>query len=289
MINLPDSLRKTCEETIGSKLRSFSPVSGGDINEAGRLETAGGLFFLKTNKYPFGREMLETEALGLEALNASGFFKVPLVLARGTSEGIHFLLMEFIEPGPRSDFFWENFGVALASLHRQEQAFFGLDHDNFIGSLPQPNGSCQDFITFFRERRLNPQLKSALNRGLLDAADLRGFQRLYKQLRNFIPVEKPALIHGDLWSGNFISGPSGKVVLLDPAISWAHREMDLAMSRLFGGFANRFYEAYDATYPTEPELDDRLEIYQLYFLLVHVNLFGRSYAGAVRNILRKFS
>ncbi len=176
----------------------------------------------------------------------------------------------------------------MADLHRQSNPSFGLDHSNFIGSLPQHNEQHLDGTTFFIQQRLEPQLNMALDSKQLTKKDAENFHLLYQRLPELIPEEPPALIHGDLWGGNFICSEKGQGVLIDPAVSYANREMDLAMSRLFGGFAPRFYSAYFESFPTEPNLETRLGLYQIYYLLVHVNIFGGGYVNQVRSVLSQY-
>ncbi|KAA3634093.1 MAG: hypothetical protein DWQ02_11975 [Bacteroidetes bacterium] len=287
-MNLFPAIKNAIEAALGTSVEKVSPISGGDINIARLIETPKGNFFVKINDSPQSAKMLKTEASGLRLLAQSGVIGIPEVIAQGTTSGTAWLVLEYIAPGAPSKVFWEDFGRSLATLHKQTSDHFGLDHDNFIGSLPQSNTPKPDTITFLIEERLRPQLKLAIQSGQLNNQDLQNFESLFNKLPQLIPDELPALLHGDLWSGNFLCSNTGKPILIDPAISFAHREMDLAMSRLFGGFSGRFYDAYAETFPTEPGLEDRLGIYQLYYLLVHVNLFGRGYVGQVRTVLSRY-
>lgn len=265
------------------------PVSGGSINKAYRLETQQGAYFLKLNDGPQAAAMMAADAYGLQLLGRAGPLSVPKVIAQATVQGDSYLLLAFIEEGRATPAFWQAFGEGLAELHRQTASAFGLDRDNFIGSLPQRNHQHQEWADFYREERLRPQVQMALEQGLLWPGAAAQFDCLYAQLPHLCPEEPPALTHGDLWSGNFLVAKDGAPVLIDPAVSYAHREMDLGMSLLFGGFAPAFYEAYEGTYPTAPGFRKRAGIYKLYYLLVHVNLFGRSYTGAVQDIVSKWA
>lgn len=285
---LPPVLQEACESAIGAPLTRVQAVGGGDINEARRLESGAGAFFLKLNDLPQAADMLRTEARGLELLAEAGAIRLPRVIDRGEAGGYAYLLLEFIEPGRRTATFWEQFGRALADLHREPQEYFGLPFDNYIGSLPQYNSRCEDFPTFYIEKRLQPQLETAMRDNLLNRSDAQHMEALYARLEELLPAEPPALIHGDLWGGNFLVDSNDRAVLIDPATAYAHREMDLGMSRLFGGFDARFYTAYHAAYPMENSWEDRMELYQLYYLLVHVNLFGKGYVGSVRRIINRF-
>ncbi len=232
--------------------------------------------------------MFETEAMGLALLDEPGHIRIPKVIGLGQEERTSYLLMEYLETGHRKKGFWEAMGQQLAALHRETNEQFGLDHANFIGSLPQSNNRYDSWPEFYQNERLMPQMRMALDAGQLTTSDLRQLENLCKRLPEICPEEPPALTHGDLWSGNFLVGPDSEPVLIDPSVSYAHREMDLGMSRLFGGFGREFYAAYREAYPLAFGFEQRLGIYQLYYLLVHVNLFGGGYVGSVRGILQRF-
>ncbi len=232
--------------------------------------------------------MFRVEARGLARLRESETIRIPKVLGQGeTAEGA-FLLLEYLEPGQAGPASWTSFGESLANLHRVSGPHFGLDHDNYIGSLPQSNRQHAAFLPFFIEERIQPQMEHARSQGLLDPKDEGMAGRLYDRLPSLLPEEPPALIHGDLWGGNFLFDQQGEAYLIDPAVCLAHREMDLAMSKLFGGFSPSFYAAYQERYPLQAGWEERVPLFQLYYLLVHVNLFGQGYVGSVRNILRKY-
>lgn len=250
-----------------------------------RLSTNEGNFFFKHNgkkKYP---GMFEAEAKGLMLLEQSNTLRIPKVIGAGEYGNDSFLLLEFLERGKTTANFWEDFGKHLAGMHRNSQEYFGVEHSNYIGSLPQINTPKSDFVTFFIENRLEPQLKLAGN--ALSQLSL-SFERLYKKLPEIIPDERPALIHGDLWSGNFLIGPEGKACLIDPAVYYGHRESDIAMSKLFGGFDAEFYSSYNDAYPLIQGWQARVDIFNLYPLLVHVNLFGGGYVRQVEEIVKRF-
>lgn len=286
---LPKSLQSRLQEA-GIIILSSQPISGGDINQAALLHCVDQRqLFIKYNTAAVAAEMLSTEAKSLQVLQAAQAIRIPQIIAQGqTPDGIAFLLLEYIQPGSRHPAFWQQFGTSLAALHRNTAPQFGLDHANFIGSLPQSNQWRDTWPIFYAEERLLPQMRMARVGKLLDEQDEKRLQTLCQKLNSICPKEPPALIHGDLWSGNFLCDESGKPVLIDPAVAYAHREMDLAMSRLFGGFDAAFYQAYHEAWPLESGFLERIEIYQLYYLLVHVNLFGRSYVPAVRGILQQF-
>jgi len=266
------------------------PVGGGDIHHAYLLESADGRrWFLKTNTDPAASDMFRTEAQGLALLGASRSIRIPKIFGHGCTEDGHgYLLLEYVHPGYRNRLFWERFGQGLANLHGNTSARFGFAHDNFIGRLPQANARHDTWAEFYSEERLWPQMLLAREQGYFDADAERQLDRLCQNLSWRCPQEPPALTHGDLWSGNFLCDPDGYPVLIDPAASFAHREMDLAMSRLFGGFDPAFYAAYEEAWPLENGFENRMEIYQLYYLLAHVNLFGGGYVRSAQEILAKF-
>ena len=289
---LRDEVLQRMQDEFGSDLQitNSSPIGGGCINNALRLETNRGAFFLKWNQKFAFPGMLEAEAKGLQILQAGMTIKIPDVIVAGESASYQFLVLEFISSIERRSDFWETFGRGLAQLHRLSSATFGLDHDNYIGSLPQRNDRATDWKTFFFEKRLYPQLKKAIDTGLLGSQDHRSVERLEQIFSDIFDHEPPSLLHGDLWSGNFMTGENGEAVILDPAVYYGHREMDLAMSQLFGGFSTQFYEAYQEEFPLSDGLKaERMDICNLYPLLVHVNLFGSSYATQVQGILTRYA
>ena len=289
LYSLPSAIRQQCREILDTEILSVRHIGGGDINQARLIETPKGNFFIKMNTGPSAARMFETEAKGLDLLKRTKTVRIPEIIASGNTVDGAFLLLEYIDTGYRASGFWENFGAALAALHRHTAVRFGLDHHNFIGSLSQSNNYRHTWPEFYMHERLQPQLDLALRSNRLENADANHFEKLYQKLPELCPFESPALIHGDLWSGNFMVSSNSQPMLIDPAVSYSHREMDLAMSRLFGGFDRPFYRSYEDAFPLAPGFEQRLPVYQLYYLMVHVNLFGGSYVGAVRSVLRQFA
>ncbi|HXH19285.1 MAG TPA: fructosamine kinase family protein [Chitinophagales bacterium] len=286
--------KKTIEQRISAYagkniiITSQSYVGGGCINYALSLQTNAGIFFLKMNdasRYP---RMFETEAKGLKILKSAKAIGVPEVIAFGESEGRAFIILEHIASSPRCKNFWENFGYALATLHCNFHAQFGLDHDNYIGSLPQSNTFHNDWFSFFIEERLQKQVQRAYHANKISVNHVKQFESVFHRLENFFPAEKPSLLHGDLWSGNVMTGDEGEACLIDPAVYYGHREAELAFTTLFGGFDERFYTSYNEALPLQPGFEKRKDVYNLYPLLVHVNLFGGGYLPSVERILRRF-
>lgn len=268
------------------KLLNHKPLHGGDINEVFLVETNQGKFVLKINQANLFSGMFEAEAKGLQLLKNTNTFKIPEAISFGKTESHAYLFLEYITPGNRSPEFDKNFGISLAKLHQNTAPYFGLDHDNYIGSLPQKNdGKHTTSADFYIEKRLIPQLKLANTKGF----DFQNLDTFIKNIQNEIPNEPPALIHGDLWNGNYLADSIGNPCLIDPAVCFASREMDLAMMQLFGGFDDEVFQSYNEAFPQEKNWKSRTDLWQLYYLLVHLNLFGSSYYNSVNTILKKYS
>ena len=271
---------------LGSVQR-ISSVSGGSINSAYQVETSDETLFLKLNDAKRFPNMFKTEYAGLELLMRSEFH-IPKPIDTGQIATTQFLLMEWIEQGSKPANYWRQFGKALAKLHLLGSTGFGLSHDNYIGSLPQSNREHKTWVDFFREERLIPQMKLADKNGLLSTKMKQGFDQLFTQQTEIYPVEKPSLIHGDFWSGNLMISSDGRPSIFDPAVYYGHREMEIAMMALFGGFGDAWLDSYNEIYPLEQGWEERIPIGQLYPLMVHVNLFGGGYGRSVESILQPF-
>ena len=286
MSALPDRLAARLERVLGAPVSDARALFGGDINQAARITVGGAVYFVKWNASA-PPAMFPTEAHGLRLLSAAGALRVPeVVVCEAAEDGAPaFLVLEYIEQGRKGGVGTvARFGEGLAALHRHTAEQFGLDRDNFIGRLPQPNAPADDWATFYRDRRIGYQMQLARERGRLPKRREDLLTRLMERLPELLPADVPAsLVHGDLWGGNYLVDAQGEAVLIDPAVCYAHREMDLAMSELFGGFSARFYDAYQAAWPT-PGYAERRALYQLYYILAHLNLFGESYGGRVDSI-----
>jgi protein-ribulosamine 3-kinase len=274
---------------------SYRSVGGGSINSAFQILT-------KPNKRWFGKfnnaeqfpGLFIKESSGLALLRKLGPIRVPATILCTVTEGVQVLLLEWIDEGLRTVGFWRRFGQQLALQHQVTHLTFGLNEDNYMGALPQDNTLTPTWAEFFIQRRLEPQIRLATDAGLLDSSALGHFRRLYPRLPDFFPPEPPSLLHGDLWSGNFLCDTAGQPVLIDPAVYFGHRNMDLAMTTLFGGFEPAFYEAYNEMYPFPPGYREQWEIANLYPLLIHLNLFGSrtsgalGYSGNILHTIRRF-
>lgn len=272
-------------------------VGGGCINEGLKVRTTGGDLFLKWNA-GVGHRFFGVEAEGLEALAASGAVRTPAVLARSDEEDpVAWLLLEWIEEASPNDDSWRRLGRELAALHRHSEGDgrHGWHNDNVIGSLAQPNRWTGDWGDFWAELRIRPLARELAARGTLSTRQhetiRRAADRVGALLAPAAEADGPSLLHGDLWSGNVLfarrrggrRGGEAEPVLIDPAVYVGHREVDLAMTRLFGGFPRAFRRAYTAAWPLQPGHERRRAAYELYPLLVHARLFGGGYvAAAVR-------
>ena len=288
---VPDALHDTLEERLDVAIESVAAVGGGCIANTCRVETDAAPFFLKYGDEQVARTF-PGEAAGLEALGAAESpLAVPSVLDTAPpSDGRPgFLVMEWINAGREGRRFWERFGEGLAALHRHTADACGFEQDNFIGRLPQYNEWTDEWPAFFREQRLAPQVEMAWERNRWRSAWNRPLETLYRRLPEMLPAApEPSVLHGDLWKGNYMVTAVGDPALIDPATYYGHREADLAMTELFGGYDDRFYEAYRATWGLEPGYDTRRDVYNLYHLINHLNLFGGGYAGSVESILKRF-
>lgn len=266
----------------------FTPLGGGSINYTYRITAPKEKFLCKINKYSSFPRLFEAEQAGLELLALQQVIRIPAVIAAGRINDSQVLLLEWIEQGLRTDAFWTSFGEQLAALHHIQQKQFGLDTDNYMGALPQNNQPADNWIDFFKRQRLQPQVKLAVDRHLLDPAQLSRFEKLYQQLPGIFPVEPASLLHGDLWSGNYLCDEQETPVLIDPAVYYGHRSIDMAMTTLFGGFDARFYESYHYHFPLPANYRQQWEVCNLYPLLIHLNLFGKSYLPGILNTIRQY-
>lgn len=270
-------------ESLGFDHIKATRLSGGDINEVFKIDGK----IIKINRASDFPDMLAIEGNSLELLGQH--FRTPKVLQTGSNSDFQFLEMEYIPSGNKTSEFWQKFGQSLAILHLQSSRSFGLDFDNYIGSLRQSNSQKQSWEEFLVLERLQPMVEMAVNNGDVNYVEAKVFDNFYLKINELLPKENPAFVHGDLWGGNYLCSSEGEPVLLDPAIYYGHREMDIAMMHLFGGFESKLFDHYNEEFPLEKGWRNRIELNQLYPLMVHVNLFGRSYWTRVYNILRQFA
>ena len=267
------------------ELLSAQALAGGDINQVFKVSSDSGEYVIKLNhrqRYP---GMFQAEAKGLQLLKSSDTFKIPNVIDTGHEGSLSYLILEHVNEGMKSASFWEVFAKRLADLHRTTHDAFGLDHTNYIGSLVQYNHRSLSGSEFYINSRLEPQFKLAFDAGY----NFKGLDQFYKQVSKLLPDEAPALVHGDLWNGNYMVNQNGNPVLIDPAVAFSFREADLAMMRLFGGFDRSVFDIYNEEFPLAAGADERIGLFQLYFILVHLNLFGSGYLAQVQNIIAEYS
>ena len=282
-------VRKTMGNTC--RIVSVERVHGGCIAEAFRFTLADGqMLFAKIGTGP--SNCFEKEVAGLEALRGTETICVPEIIAV-TAEPHAVLILQWIESGKVTEEFWSGFGRSLAEMHGANTTVlqFGFAAENLIGSTRQPNQWSPNWPDFFRDQRLAFQAQLAFSKSLISKGELRLIEDLYPKLPELLAGEQvvPAVLHGDLWSGNFLCDTDQKPVLFDPAVFYGHSEFEFAMTKIFGGFASGFYEAYHEVLPADDATPIRVEIYQIYHLLNHVNLFGRSYWPAIEAIAKKYS
>lgn len=287
---IPATVRQSLQEALEADVSSENSVSGGSINQSARISLSDHRScFLKWNTHA-DPAMFAKEEKGLQLLqSADTSLIVPDVFATGvTEDGIGWLIQEYLQEGNAQTNSAEIFGKQLATLHQHYAEQFGLDHDNYIGQLPQSNSWNNSWINFFIQERMEPQLKRAIDAHKVDSHTVAHFKSMYKQLPDIFPDEPPSLLHGDLWGGNYFYNKKGCPCIYDPAVYYGHREIELAFTHLFGGFPRSFYQSYEDHFPLEPGFSDRKDIYNLYPLLVHTNLFGGSYARQVKSVVQRF-
>lgn len=289
------SLENAISELFGTAtgIENKRSVSGGDINAAFLLSLSDGRkVFLKENSAG-NAGFFKAETEGLSAIRNTGCIRVPETYACGTYGNRAFLLMEYAPSAGRSNSFYEDFANALADMHEAETkdytpgGKFGFTSDNYIGAGEQKNSVRESWIEFFRDCRLLPQFERAGS--YLSADDCKRMDRLLQDLDKYLTEpEHPSLLHGDLWGGNYITGPDGNAWLIDPAVYVGHPEADIAMTELFGGFSGSFYRTYADRNLLQSGYEDRRDLYNLYHMLNHLNLFGPSYLGSVKRIIASY-
>ncbi len=283
---------KEIESAIRASAPAFeiafkSQAGGGCINRCYRIEDkSGNSYFVKLNDAAL-LTMFEAEAEGLKEILDSKAIRVPKPLCCGNAGSQSFIVMEFISmSGSGQGDTPQKMGEQLAAMHRYSQAMFGWHRDNTIGSTPQNNRQTPDWIDFLRTRRLGFQLELAKSNGFGGSLHEKGRRLLECLERFFVEYQpQPSLLHGDLWGGNQAADQNGNPILFDPAVYYGDREADLAMTELFGGFSGKFYEAYQRQWPLDPGYGVRKNLYNLYHILNHANLFGSSYARQAETMI----
>ena len=273
------------QSLFNKKIVSIYPLSGGDINDVYLLDLNTTKVVVKINDADRFPGMFAAEAIGLQMLAEHSTFTIPKILFEGEVENQSYLIIEHIDSANKTADFWKDFGYKLAHLHQQSAPYFGLEKDNYIGSLSQSNAKETNAVDFYIRQRIQPQIALASEKGY-NFTEISSF---YKNVETIIPDEASSLIHGDLWSGNYMVDNLGKPCLIDPAVAYAPREMDIAMMHLFGGFDPSVFDTYNEALPLESGWKDRIELWQLVYLLVHLNLFGSSYLDSVSSIINRYA
>lgn len=274
------------ERHFGKKPNQIIKLTGGDINEVYQVFLQEKSVVIKVNTNQSLPQLFEKEKQGLELLSRSTFI-VPKPIKTGSIDDAQFLIMDYIEQG--SELNWAVFGEELAQLHQIQEKFFGLDHNNYIGSLEQVNQECGAWSEFYTNHRLIALTAKARDQGLFEKKHCNWVEKLCQRLDELIPACRPSLIHGDLWSGNLLIDTSGHPVLIDPAVYYGHPEMDWAMLSLFGSYPIEAVDHYQNLHPLEKGLNERKDIHQLYPLMVHLILFGKGYLNGIESTLKKYA
>ena len=275
-----------CEDKINVSPKKIIPLNGGDINQVFKVELNDQNLVIKLNKSKDLTQLFEKEKKGLELLSQSNFI-IPKPHLYGTYKSCDYMFMDYIETGRNLN--WGDFGEKLAQLHQIKGKHFGLDHDNYIGSLMQVNEQCNEWSDFYTNHRLLALTAKARDQGVFERKHCLFVEKLCQKLNELIPACDPSLIHGDLWSGNLLADKSGQPVLIDPAVYYGHPEMDWAMLSLFGKYPEEAMINYQNIKPLEKGLGERIDIHQLYPLLVHLILFGRGYLSGILSTLKKYT
>ncbi len=279
------ALLEDLENHYNQEILPLKSVSGGDINKAYSFTLSNRRYFLKYNTGQNHQALIKSEVWGLKALALKGL-SVPKIEFELFKESYSALVLNWIDARSVSENDGELIATNLRQLHSNRHKNYGLEHHNYIGRWPQSNSEHHTFSQFYSHERLIPQIEMAHKCGWLSFKI--STNHIDEQIRNLIPEEKPTLIHGDLWSGNYLIDKHHQFYFIDPSISYAHREMDIAMMHLFGGFPSSCYAIYNEMMPMEKGWQNRMDIFQLYYLLVHLNLFGLSYRRQVDDILNKY-
>lgn len=280
-------LNKLLCETLGKKEITLQQQSGGCINQCFKVETDNQKFFCKVNSVSNLPQLFEVEAKGLELIKNSRVFNTPEVIKIFYKEDYQILILEWIEEGERTAGFWKKFGYTLAELHSIRSNEFGLEIDNYMGSVRQINNQNDEWSAFFIEQRLQPLIIACKEKSLFTTVHEEKFKNFYKKLPEYFQKVKPSLVHGDLWSGNFMCNKKEEPVLIDPAVYFGIPAVDIGMTKLFGGFNKLFYEAYQYHSGFSPE-DQQNKICNLYPLLIHLFLFGNSYLPQIEETIKEF-
>ncbi len=280
-------IESALRQKLNPSILTSTPVSGGSINKAFKISTEKDVFFCKVNSATKFPQLLSKEVSGLNFIAKHGI-KTPRVIDCFEESDHQVLVMDWVSPAGKTEIFWQRFGERLAHLHSIPNDHFGFSEWNYMGSVKQNNEWNQEWIPFFIQHRLQPMLKLCFEKQLLKNIHEMKFEKLYSRLDKIFPPSKPSLVHGDLWRGNFLCDQDQEPVLIDPAVYFGHRSIDLGMTRLFGGFSPIFYQAYHYHNAMPPNYEEQEMVCNLYPLLIHLLLFGKSYLLQIENTLDHF-
>ena len=280
---IPIISQKIAEEVVSTK-----PLSGGSISSAYLIKTNRKEYFLKVNCASNALKMFHEEQKGLEAIESTKTIAVPHVYFVDIIDQNALILMDYIESKRPSPTDYRRLALELAKLHKTTFNDFGFTSDNFIGSLPQNNKKHEGWSNFYWNERIAPQLKLAVENGLLSEEEAPTEDKFMGLFNSFVGEVRPSLLHGDLWGGNYLISTEGTPFLIDPAVYYGHNMVDIAMSQLFGSFGIEFYDSYHNIIEKPKHYDELIDLYQLYYLLVHLNLFGKGYYSSVSAILNRY-
>ena len=270
-----------------SGIQTMKRIAGGSVNEAFYVQTVDAEFFMKFHaNAPQG--FFKSESIGLRRIKETRTISVPNYLSYSDQPGKAFLMLEWIE-GKKNDQTEEILGRKLAKLHQCFGRMHGLQEDSYIGLLPQPNELNANWLEYYRDKRLRNQIQIGIEKGFIHSVRQKQLEKLVQDLGKWVPsFVEPSHLHGDLYSGNWIVGPGGEPYIVDPSFLYGDRHFELAYTELFGGLPTKFYQAYQEYYPLRADYEDVKPIYQLYYLLAHLNLFGESYGESIDVILNKY-
>lgn len=289
---IKSDIQQRFNETLGNTTNEIriDPVGGGCINQTYRISCGDQQFFCKINSASKFPQLFEKESQGLKLIAEQNVIKVPAVIDCFETNGQQILLLEWINEGERTHNFWQKFGKQMAALHNVSHDYFGLTEDNYMGSIPQSNKPTHNWVDFFIQQRLQPLVQKCRFQNLVSPKHQSQFESFYEQLPFiFAKEQRPALLHGDLWSGNFMCNQNSEPVLIDTAVYFGHPSVDLGMTTLFGGFTTGFYDAYSYHSPLPSNCKEQWEVSNVYPLLIHLLLFGRSYLSQIERIINRYN
>lgn len=270
-----------------SSLREIKPIQGGSINEAYYVRTDDAEYFMKYHMHA-PKDFFKSEAIGLRIIKETNTVSVPNYLSYSDQEDNAFLLLEWIEGEPTDDT-EITLGQKVAQLHQRVGRMHGFHNDTYIGLLPQPNKLLPNWLEYFRTYRLGAQIEQGVAKGVIKNDRHKRLEKLLERLDEWVPTfVEPSHLHGDLYSGNWIVGPGGEPFLVDPSFFYGDRQFDMAFTELFGGFSDGFYEAYNEVFPLRDDYEELKSLYQLYYLIAHLNLFGERYGEKVDEIVERY-